>query len=77
MEMEFYERMDRPSAIRSGNANLRECLAEVTNAVKKQDWDRAEFWYGQIEAMASSLRGSAERNMNKVIVSSGASDESA
>lgn len=62
MDREYDDRLDRPSAIRAGNALLREAIASAANAVKNYDWLRAENQYREIEMLASSLRRSAQAN---------------
>lgn len=62
MENEYDPRLDSKSAIRSGNAVLRDYLNKATAAVKRNDWQMAAACYDDIAALATSLRNSAEHN---------------
>jgi hypothetical protein len=65
MDREYDNRLDRPSAIRSGNATMRQCLNDAAKAVKQGDWYMAVSRYSALEELASSLRCSAEANMER------------
>jgi hypothetical protein len=74
MDREYDDRLDRPSAVRAGNALLREAIASAANAVKNYDWVRAENQYQEIEMLASSLRNSAQANYHKFGIKKEASE---
>lgn len=65
MEREYDTRLDSKSAIRSGNAHLRYLLSQATAAVKRNDWADAIAIYQDLQALASSLKQSAEINLEK------------
>lgn len=59
---DYDKALDGKSAVRSGNATIRRYLEEAVRAERNNDWYRAEQMYGEIAAIASSLRESAEIN---------------
>lgn len=64
---EYDKHFDGKGAVRSGNATLRNYLEKASQAVRNNDWQRAESIYNEIAMLASSLRESAEINDYKAM----------